>query len=223
MSKRHNENLKQVDRDKTYSLEDAVGVLKGTSPAKFDETVEMALNLKIDPAHAEQAVRGSFSFPNGVGRNVRVIAITDEAKAAEAKEAGALEAGGEELVKRIEEGWLDFDVVVAQPAMMRVIGKLGRMLGPKGLMPSPKSGTVTDDIAGAVKEFGAGKIEYRNDRQGNILVPVGKLSFDPQALVDNARAFYDHIVTNRPPAVKGVFIKSVFISSTMGPGLRLAL
>jgi large subunit ribosomal protein L1 len=220
-SKRHRENLKLVDESKTYTIEEAVKIIKAARPAKFDETVNMAIALGIDATQAEQQLRGSFSFPNGVGKKVRVVAICDDSKVEEAKKAGAMEAGSEALAKRIEEGWLDFDVMVAQPSMMRVIGKLGRILGPKGLMPSPKSGSVNDDIAKTVKEFAAGKIEYRNDKQGNILVPVGKLSFEHEALVANIKAFFEYIVSLRPSTVKGNFIKRVAISSTMGPGVTL--
>ena len=219
LSKRHAENKKLVDKKKTYSVEDAVEILKKASHAKFDETVEMAISLKIDVTHSDQLVRGSFSFPHGIGKSVRLIAITDNSRKDEALEAGAIEAGGEELIKKIEDGWMDFDVVVAQPSMMRLIGKLGRVLGPRGLMPSPKSGTVSDNIGKTVREFAAGKIEFRNDRQGNILVPVGKLSFDAPLLVENIRAFYEHIVSMRPSTVKGAFVHGVSLSSTMGPGI----
>ncbi|MFH1706469.1 MAG: 50S ribosomal protein L1 [Planctomycetota bacterium] len=221
VSKRHRENLKLVDQSKTYTIEEAVQIVKAAKPAKFDETVNMAIALNIDATQADQQLRGSFSFPHGVGKKVRVIAICDDSKVEEAKQAGAMEAGSEALAKRIEEGWLDFDVMVAQPSMMRVIGKLGRILGPKGLMPSPKSGSVQDDIARMVREFAAGKIEYRNDKQGNILVPVGKLSFAPEALAANIKAFFDYIVSIRPSTVRDTFIKRVAISSTMGPGVTL--
>jgi large subunit ribosomal protein L1 len=223
MSKRHQENLKLVEQDKKYSTEEAVKLLKQAGSSKFDETVELVINLKIDVKQSDQLVRGSFSFPKGVGRSVRVIAIAEEAGAEAAREAGALEAGGDDLIKKIEDGWFDFDVVLAQPSMMKKIGKLGRVLGPKGLMPSPKSGTITEDIGKAVKEFSAGKIEFRNDRLGSIQVPVGKLSFSENDLCENINAFYHHINGMRPSSVKGVFVKSVFISSTMGPGIELDL
>lgn len=222
MSKRHAENRKLVDKEKTYTVEEGVEILKKASQAKFDETVDIAIALKIDVTHSDQLVRGSFSFPNGIGKSVRLVAITEESRVEEALEAGAAEAGGEELVKKIADGWMDFDVVVAQPSMMRHLGKLGRVLGPRGLMPSPKSGTVSDNVGKTVKEFAAGKIEFRNDRQGNILVPVGKISFDTPALAENIRAFYDHIVSVRPSAVKGSYIKGVHISSTMGPGIQVS-
>ena len=223
MSKRHQENLKLIEQDKKYPTEEAVTLLKQAGSAKFDETIEMVINLKIDVKQSDQLVRGSFSFPKGIGRSVRVIAIAEEAGAEAAREAGALEAGGDELIKKIEDGWFDFDVVLAQPSMMKKIGKLGRVLGPKGLMPSPKSGTITEDIGNAVKEFSAGKIEFRNDRLGSIQVPVGKVSFSESDLCENINAFYNHISGMRPSSVKGVFIKSVFISSTMGPGIELDL
>jgi len=213
--------MKLVEGGKKYSTDEAVQTLKKAGSAKFDETVELAVNLKIDVKQSDQQVRGSFSFPNGVGRDVRVIAIADEKGAEEAKKAGAVEAGGDELIKKIEDGWIDFDVVLAQPAMMKKIGKLGRVLGPKGLMPSPKSGTILEDIANGVKEFSAGKIEFRNDRLGNIQVPVGKLSFNEKALCENIDTFYSHILSMRPSSVKGIFVKSVYVSSTMGPGIEL--
>lgn len=223
MSKRHKENQKLVEQGKEYSFEDAVAILKNAGKAKFDETVEIAINLKIDTTRADQLVRGSFSFPHGVGKTVRVIAIVEDSLTDDAKAAGACEAGNEDLIKRIEEGWLDFDVAIAHPSMMRHIGKLGRLLGPKGLMPSPKSGTVTDKVPEAIKEFAAGKIEFRNDKLGNLMAPVGKISFEESALCENIKAFYGHIVSIRPQAVKGIFIKSVYISSTMGPGLKIAI
>lgn len=223
MSKRNEKNSKLVtDKNEAHSLEDSVQILKSAAPAKFDETVEMVINLRIDATQSDQLVRGSFSFPHGIGKSVRVIAIVEDSGIEAAKEAGALEAGGQDLIKRIEGGWLDFDVVVAHPSMMRHLGKLGRVLGPKGLMPSPKSGSVTEGIPAAVKAFSAGKIEFRNDRLGSVHVPVGKLSFEPKALCDNIRAFHDHIVASRPSAVKGIFVRSIFISSTMGPGVRVA-
>ncbi len=223
MSKRIKENAKLVDKEKEYTIEDAVSIVKTAKAAKFDESVDMVINLRIDPTQADQQVRGSFSFPNGIGKDVRVIAIVDDAMADDAKAAGAIEAGGEALIKRIEEGWLDFDVVIAHPSMMRFVGKLGRTLGPKGLMPSPKSGTVVDNVAQGVKDFSAGKIEFRNDKLGNIQVPVGKISFEPDKLSENIKSFYDHIQAIKPSGVKGIFVKSVFVSSTMGPGVKIAI
>lgn len=221
MSKRHKENSKLVDKEKKYTVEEAVQILKQSSKAKFDETVEVAINLNIDIKQSDQQVRGSFSFPKGVGRNVRVVAFADEKGAEEALKAGAVEAGGEELIQKIEDGWVDFDVVLAQPEMMKKIGKLGRVLGPKGLMPSPKSGTITQDIGKGVEEFSAGKTEFRNDRLGNIQIAAGKLSFEESDLCENIKAFYNHILSMRPSSVKGIYVKSVYVSSTMGPGIAI--
>ena len=223
MSKRVKENVKSVERGKEYPLSDAVKMLKEFTSAKFDETVEMVVNLKIDVTQADQQIRGSFSFPHGTGKSVRVIAIVDDGMAEEAKNAGAVEAGGQDLIERIEKGWFDFDVVVAHPSMMRFVGKLGRTLGPKGLMPSPKSGTVVTDVAQGIKDFSAGKIEYRNDRLGSIQVPVGKLSFSEAKLEDNIKSFFEHIMAIKPSGVKGTYVKSIFVSSTMSPGVKIAM
>ena len=223
-SKRYRELSGKVDIDKTYSIQEAVTVLKsGTKKCKFDESVYLAIKLGIDTKQADQIVRGSISLPKSTGAAKKVICFADGALAEQAKEAGAIEAGGEELAKKVNDGWLEFDVAIAHPASMRYVGKLGKVLGPKGLMPSPKSGTVTPDVIKAVKEFRAGKLEYRNDTFGNVHVSVGKLSFSVDDLATNIRAMLDHIQAIRPQTVKGIYMQKVSVSSTMGPGLRMAV
>jgi len=220
-SRRFKENATKVDPDKVYAMSEAFGTLKALRKAKFDETVECAVRLGVDPKKSDQMVRGAVSLPNGLGKTVRVIAFAEGAAADQAREAGAMEVGGDELAAKIEGGWTDFDVVIAHPAMMRVVGKLGRVLGPQGKMPSPKSGTVTPNVGQAVKEFMAGKVEFRVDNGGNVHVPIGKVSFTPQALEQNARAFLDYVGTLRPASAKGHYVRNVSVSSTMGPGLRV--
>ncbi|MBI3828855.1 MAG: 50S ribosomal protein L1 [Planctomycetes bacterium] len=223
-SRRFRELAGKVDKTKIYTLEDAVSILKsGSKKCKFDESVEIAIKLGIDTKQADQLVRGSVSLPKGTGKAMRVICFADGALAQQCKDAGAVEAGGEDLAKRVNDGWLDFDVAIAHPASMRYVGRLGKVLGPKGLMPSPKSGTVTPDVVKAVQEFKAGKIEYRNDSFGNVHVAVGKLSFSKEDLTANIRAMIDHIAAARPQAVKGIYMQKVHVTSTMGPGLRLAM
>ncbi|MBI4230918.1 MAG: 50S ribosomal protein L1 [Planctomycetes bacterium] len=201
----------------------AVAVLRKYKPAKFDETVELSMRLGIDPKQADQLVRGSFSMPRGLGKTVRVIVFAGDAAAKEARDAGALEVGGDDLIKKVAEGWLDFDVAVAHPEMMAKVGRLGKVLGPQGKMPSPKSGTVTPKVGEAVKAFQAGKIEYRNDDSGNLHVPVGKRSFPDDALVENLKAFSGHILANRPAGVKGTFLHGAAISLTMSPSVKVVL
>jgi len=199
-------------------LNEAVNRIKSFKKTKFDQTVDLCLHLGIDPKQADQMLRGSISLPHGVGGAAkRVIAFVSDDKVAATKAAGAIEAGSEDLVKKIEGGWLDFDVAIAEPAMMRIVAKLGKQLGPKGLMPSPKAGTVTPQIAQAVKEFAAGKVEYRNDAGGNIHAPVGKHSFSAEQLIENAQTLIDHIVKLKPVASKGTYIKKVTLSGTMTP------
>ena len=208
--------------DKTpVPLEEAVQRIKAFKPVKFDQSVEIAMQLGIDPRQADQAIRGSVSLPHGIGKTKRVIAFCGDDLVKPAKEAGAEEAGGEELVAKIEGGWMDFDVAIASPEMMRVVARLGRTLGPKGLMPSPKSGTVTPNVVDAVKEYRAGKVEFRNDNGGNIHAVVGKQSFDPQSLAQNVQAFIDNIVRMKPAAAKGTFIKQLALSATMTPSVRV--
>ena len=210
-----------IDKNKKYDMEEAVELLKAMPKRKFDETVEIAMNLGIDTKHADQMVRGSFSLPNGIGKTVRVIAFAGGSDIEKAKESGAVEAGEDDLIKKVTDGWLDFDVAVAHKSLMPKVGKLGRFLGPKGLMPSPKTGTVTENIADAVKEFVAGKVEYRADDGGSVHCPIGKLSFPGEQIVENARTFIEHIHAQRPAGAKGIFIKKVCISSTMGPGIAI--
>ncbi len=220
-SKRYRNLLKQINTDREYPLEEAVKILKQIANAKFPETVEFVMHLNIDPKQATQQVRGSFSLPHGVGKTKRVIAFCPPDKVQEALDAGAVKAGLEDLVKEIEKGWMDFDVAVATPESRKVIGRLGRLLGARGLMPNPKSGTVGPDVAQLVKDFAAGKIEYRNDNTGNIHAPVGRVDFPPENLVENIRAFYNHIVEKRPSAVKGTFVKSTHVCTTMSPALKV--
>lgn len=200
-------------------LVEAVNRVKAFKATKFDQSVEVCMNLGIDAKQADQMIRGSLSLPHGIGKSRRVIAFCSADKVAAAKEAGAVEAGGEDLVKKIEDGWMDFDVAVAEPAMMRVVSRLGRVLGPKGLMPSPKSGTVTPNVADAVRDYAAGKVEFRNDSGGNVHAVVGKHSFAPEQLVDNARAFIDQILRMKPPSTKGHYVKKIAISATMTPSV----
>lgn len=198
----------------------AVSLVKQMAKAKFTESIDLSVHLNLDTKKADQQFRGSFGLPHGTGKSVRVIAFTDDKDAAMA--AGAIKAGGEDLVNEVLAGFMDFDVVVASPKMMRFVGKLGKALGPRGLMPSPKSGTVTDDVNGAVKEFKGGKIEYRSDAAGNVHVRVGNVTFEEAKLADNVNAFLRHVVEHRPASVKGEFVKNIVISSTMGPGVKVA-
>jgi large subunit ribosomal protein L1 len=214
--------LAQVDREKLYQPPEAVDVLKGAAFAKFDETVEIAVRLGVDPRHADQVVRGTVVLPHGTGKSVRVLVIAQGDKAREAEAAGA-DFVGTEYVQKIKDGWLDCDVIVATPDVMAQLGQLGRVLGPRGLMPNPKAGTVTVDVTKAVEEIKAGKIEFRVDKTGNVHAPIGKVSFGASQLVENVTAFMDTIVRARPAAAKGTYIKSATVSSTMGPGVRLDL
>jgi len=206
-----------------HSISDAVKLLKSYPETKFDQTVEVAIHLSIDPRQADQQLRGAVSMPKGVGKSARVACFCPSDKVDAAKAAGAIEAGAEDLVKKIEGGWLDFDVAIASPDMMRFVGKLGRQLGPKGLMPSPKAGTVTPDIETAVAEFAAGKVEYRNDDGGNIHCVVGKMSFSEEDLTENLDYFVNLISKARPAAVKGTYIKNCSISATMTPSVKIAV
>src|SRR6188508_1277831 len=206
-------------QDRPYSIEEAIPLIQKVKFTKFDETVEMALRLGVDPKHADQMVRGTVVLPHGLGKTKRVLVIAGAEKQREATEAGADLTGGEELVEKIQGGWMDFDAVVATPDMMRAVGRLGKVLGPRGLMPNPKTGTVTTDIAKAVKEIKAGKVEFRVDKTGIIHAPVGKTSFASDSLVANAHALVDSIVKAKPAAAKGKYLKSVTLSSTMGPGI----
>lgn len=221
--KRYRASLEARGTDAASPIPEAVKALRRFSPAKFDETVELAMRLGIDPKQADQLVRGAFTMPRGLGKKVRVIVFAGEAASQEARAAGAIEAGGDDLIKKVAEGWLDFDVAVAHPEMMGKVGRLGKVLGPQGKMPSPKSGTVTPKVADAVKAFQAGKLEYRNDDSGNLHVPVGKRSFPDDALVENVSAFAEHIQSSRPAGVKGTFVKSVSLKLTMSPAVKVSL
>ncbi len=211
----------KLEPGKTYSLQEAIQNVKGNYFAAFDESVEVSLRLGVDPRQADQIVRGTVSLPNGTGKTVRVLALTQGEKEAESKEAGADYVGADELIDKIKDGWLDFDAVVATPDMMPKIGKVAKILGPRRMMPNPKSGTVTNDIGQVVKELKMGKIEYRVDRGGNIGAPIGKVSFDTNQLLDNLRVFLGAIVRAKPAASKGAYLRNAVLSSSMGPGYRL--
>lgn len=212
---------KAVDRNADYSLEDAVGMVKGNATAKFDETVEIALNLGVDPRHADQMVRGMADLPHGTGKTVRVAVFARDARADEARDAGADVVGGEDLAEKVQEGEIDFDRCIATPDMMRLVGRLGRILGPRGLMPNPKLGTVTNDIAAAVKAAKGGQVEFRVERAGLIHAGVGKASFSDRALRENVEAFVSAINRAKPTGAKGTFLRRATLSSTMGVGVRL--
>ena len=222
-SKRYLESRKLVDSDKKYDLKELIKLLKSFKPAKFDESVEVAMKLGIDPKQSDQLIRGSVSLPKGIGKSLKVVVFAAGEKAELAKRAGADEIGAEELVKKVEGGWVDFDVAIATSDMMKLVGKLGRVLGPQGKMPSPISGTVTDDIETAVKEFKAGKIEYRTDAGANVHAIVGRKSFSEADLEDNINAFVKHIMNSRPPSAKGIFVQNVSVSSTMSPGIMVKI
>ncbi|MEN8191212.1 MAG: 50S ribosomal protein L1 [Bacteroidota bacterium] len=221
-SKRVKTLRESIDIKKEYSLEDAIKVLKEKSNVKFTESLDCAIRLGVDPKHADQMVRGTVSLPHGTGKEVRVLVIAKGSKAEEALSSGADYAGFEEYLEKIKGGWADVDVVVATPDTMSELGKLGRVLGPRGLMPNPKSGTVTNDVANAVKEVKAGKIEFRVDKTGIIHTTLGKLNFDINQLVENTQVFLQRIVKLRPSSAKGQYIKSLYLSSTMGPGMQIS-
>jgi len=222
-SKRYREAAGRAPGQTPLPLADAVKTLQGFPGTKFDETVEIAVKLGIDPRQSTQVVRGAISLPHGIGKELRVIAFAEGEIAQAARNAGAVEVGAEDLAKRIEEGWTDFDVAVAHPGMMRFVGKLGRILGPQGKMPSPKAGTVTDNVATAVAEFRAGKIEFRNDAGGNVHAPVGKKSFPAEKIEANVRAFLEHLEAVKPTGIKGTYLVKASLSTTMSPGIRLVL
>jgi len=217
-SKRMREALARVDRTTIYEATEAFDLLKSLPAPKFDETVEVVVRLGVDPRKSDQLVRGAVSLPKGLGKSVSVIVFAEGDKAEAARAAGADEVGSEELAKRIQDGWMDFDIVIASPDMMKHVGKLGKLLGPQGKMPSPKSGTVTPDVASAVQEFRAGKVEFRTDAGGNVHAPLGKRSFPTGDLLANFRAFMDHLLSLRPAAVKGTYVRRVSVSTSMGPG-----
>lgn len=222
VSKRVKELRDKIDTKKEYSIEEAIGLLKERSNVKFTESLDFAIKLGVDPRHADQMIRGTVTLPHGTGKEVRVLVITKGAKAEEALAAGADYAGFEEYLEKIKGGWADVDVVIATPDAMSELGKLGRILGPKGLMPNPKSGTVTNDVAVAVKEVKAGKIEFRVDKTGIVHSSIGKLSFEKEKLFENAQAFLQMIIKLKPSSSKGQYIRSFYLSSTMGPGLQIS-
>ncbi len=221
MSKRFRQAREKIESDRRYSLDESCQLVKELATAGFDETVEVAVSLNVNPKHADQMVRGSCVLPNGTGKTVRIAVFAAGDKADQAREAGADIVGDDELADKIQAGWLEFDVVIASPDMMRIVGKLGRVLGPRGLMPNPKTGTVTEDVAGAVMEAKAGKISFRVDKTGNLHVPVGKASFDEKALAENIMSFYEKVIQLKPSSVKGQYMKNLSVSSTMGPGIKI--
>src|SRR5512140_132266 len=217
--KKLNAALAKVDRNKSYTLKEAINLVKAASYAKFDETVDLMVRLGVDPRHADQMVRGAVVLPNGLGKDVRVLVFAKGEKEKEARDAGADFVGAEDLVTKIQEGWFDFDTAIATPDMMGVVGKIGKLLGPRGLMPNPKVGTVTFDIGRAVKESKSGKVEFRVEKAGIIHAPVGKVSFDEVKLQENILALFDALLKAKPAAAKGTYVKKISLSSTMGPGV----
>ena len=223
MGKKYSEALKSFDVKKQYSYQEAVALAKKTNVAKFDATIEASFNLNVNPKYAEQLIRGAMVLPNGTGKTRKVLVVTQGAKEQEAKDAGADFVGGKEILDEIKKGWFGFDIIVATPDMMGELGKLGKLLGPKGLMPNPKTGTVTMDVTKAIEEIKKGKVEYRVDKDGNINCLIGKSSFSDEALAENFKALYDAILKARPATVKGAYVKSVTVSSTMGPGVKVVV
>jgi large subunit ribosomal protein L1 len=218
-SKRYKEAASKVDRSKFYALREATDLAKETAKAKFDETVEMSVRLGVDPKRSDQMVRGTVTLPHGRGRKVRILVLTKGDKEKEAQEAGADHVGGDEYIERINSGWLEFDAVVATPDMMSSVARLGKILGPRGLMPNPKTGTVTFEVGKAVRAIQKGKVEFRLDKSGNLHIPVGMASFDSEKLYENGLEFLREVVKQRPAAAKGTYMKSITLSSTMGPGI----
>ena len=221
--KKYKAALAQVDRTKTYDYAEAVALAKKLADTKFDSSVEVAFSLNVDPRQADQNIRGAMVLPNGTGKTQKVLVNTQGAKEDEAKAAGADFVGGADMIEKINGGWFDFDVIVATPDMMGQLGKLGRVLGPKGLMPNPKTGTVTMNVAAAVEEIKKGKVEYRVDKDGNVNVMIGKVSFTEEALAQNFKALFDQLAKIKPNTIKGVYMKSVTVSTTMGPGIKVTV
>ena len=219
--KKYEAAAKGVDRGKRYALDEGIRIVKETAPAKFDETVEISVRLGVDPRQADQNIRGAVALPYGLGKLVRVLAFAKGEKEKEAQDAGAEFVGGDELIQKITEGWLDFDKVVATPDMMGAVGRIGKILGPRGLMPNPRSGSVTQDVGRAVKEIKSGKLEYRVDKAGIVHLPIGKVSFEPDALVENARAVLSALARAKPASAKGTYIRGIAVASTMGPGVKV--
>jgi large subunit ribosomal protein L1 len=220
-SKRYKQESEQLNSKEALSLTEAIEKVKSFKSVKFDQSVDCVIQLGIDPKQADQLVRGSISLPNGIGKQKKVIAFCEDSDVEAAKNAGAIEAGCDDLIKKVTDGWMDFDVAIASPKVMGKVGKLGRVLGPQGKMPSPKNGTITTDVATAVAEFAAGKVEFRNDTGGNVHVIIGKQSFATEKLVENFEAFVSHIKKNKPAAAKGTYIKRMCISATMSPGVTV--
>ena len=220
-SKRYNNNFEKINHEKEYSLEEAAELLTSFSPPKFDESIEVSINLGVDPKHADQIVRGTVALPHGIGKDIEVLVFAKDNLAEEAKKAGADFVGSDDMVEKVKGGWTGMDVVVATPDMMAEVGKLGKILGPRGLMPNPKTGTVTMDIAKAVTEVKAGKIEFRVEKNGIIHNSIGKVSFSKGKIIENARVFLEAIVKAKPQAAKGTYMKKVTLTSTMGPGIKL--
>jgi len=220
-TKKRKQAFAKFDRERQHTLAEAVGVVKSVADAKFDESVDLAVRLGVNPKHADQMVRGALALPHGTGRTVRVAVFARGDKEKAALEAGADFAGGEDLATKITEGWTDFDRVIATPDMMGIVGKLGRVLGPRGLMPNPKVGTVTMDVTRAVQEAKAGKVEYRVDKAGVVHCRIGRVSFDAEKLINNGKALLEDLLAKKPPSAKGVYVRSVGISSTMGPGVKI--
>ena len=222
LSNRHKENLNNYKKENYYDIKEAISLIKSFTKTGFDESIDMAINLGVDPRHADQQVRGTVSLPNGTGKNVRVIVLAkDDEKVLEAKNAGAEDAGFDDLFSKIKSGWVDFDAMIATPDVMSEVGKLGQILGPRGLMPNPKTGTVTTKVTEAVNEIKAGKVEFRVDKFGVIHVSVGKISFEENKLYENIKACMDAVVKAKPASLKGVYLKKFVISSTMGPGVKI--
>lgn len=221
--KKYVEACKLIEKGKTYNYVEAVALAKKTNCANFDASVEVSFNLNVDPRHADQAIRGAMVLPNGTGKSKKILVITRGAKEQEAKDAGADIVGGKEILEDIKKGWFDFDIIVATPDMMAELGKLGKILGPKGLMPNPKTGTVTTDTAKAIEETKKGKVNYRTDSFGNVHGIIGKASFDDAKLAENLKAFVEAIMKVKPSTVKGAYVKNISISSTMGPGVKIDL
>jgi large subunit ribosomal protein L1 len=222
LAKKYVEARKKIDREKRYELDEALDLLPQVAYAKFDETVELALRLGVDPRHADQMVRGSVALPNGLGKSVRVLVFAKGEKEKEAQESGADVVGAEDLIEKIQKGWMEFDKSIATPDVMGMVSKLGKILGPRGLMPNPKVGTVTFDIAKTVKEMKAGRVEFRVDKAGNLHVPVGKISFGKEKLLENLNSLLDAVIRLKPPTSKGTYVKGMAISTTMSPGIKIA-
>jgi len=221
MAKKYEAARTKIDREKRYDMEEALDLLPQVKYAKFDETVELALRLGVDPRHADQMVRGSVALPNGLGKEVRVLVFAKGQKEKEAEEAGADFIGAEELIEKIQKGWLDFDKAVATPDVMGMVSKLGKILGPRGLMPNPKVGTVTYEVAKTVKEMKAGRVEFRVDKAGNLHVPVGKISFGKEKLLENVNSLLETVVRLKPPSSKGTYVKGIAVCTTMSPGIKI--